>query len=36
MRSEIKAVFDEVWGGTHEEPPPELRDDTVLLEVGAR
>ena len=34
MREQIVAVFNEVWGDTHESPPPGLRDDTVLLETG--
>ena len=34
MREEILAAFREVWADTHESPPPEIHDDTVLLETG--
>ena len=34
MRDKIKAVFDEMWREDHDVEPPELNDDTVLLETG--
>jgi acyl carrier protein len=34
MRDKIKAIFDEMWREDHDVEPPELNDDTVLLETG--
>ena len=34
MRDQIKAVFDEVWWDDKECEPPEITDETVLLDTG--
>jgi acyl carrier protein len=34
MRDKIKALFDEIWWDDKECEPPELTDDTVLLDTG--
>lgn len=34
MREKIRALFNEMWAEDHDEPAPELSDDTVLLETG--
>lgn len=34
MREKIREVFEELWAEQEDGPPPELLDDTVLLESG--
>jgi acyl carrier protein len=34
LRDRIKLVFNELWAEDHDVDPPELQDDTVLLETG--
>jgi acyl carrier protein len=34
MREAITAVFDEIWRDAKASEPPQLHDDTVLLETG--
>ena len=34
MRKEIKDVFDAVWREQQNSEPPELNDDTILLDTG--
>ena len=34
VRQVILSAFNQIWAEDHEEPPPALDDDTVLLETG--
>ncbi|USI72462.1 acyl carrier protein [Sphingomonas morindae] len=34
IRDRILQLFNEMWSEDHDTPPPELKDDTVLLETG--
>lgn len=34
IREMIRAGFNKIWSEDHDEAPPELMDDTVLLETG--
>ena len=34
MREKIKEVFDEVWRDDKESEPPQITDETVLLDTG--
>ena len=34
MREKIRNIFNEMWSEDHQTKPPQLEDDTVLLETG--
>ena len=34
MRERVQSAFETAWREVNDEPPPELIDDTVLLDTG--